>query len=191
MIPQISQVIRRTANAIGWRVRCHWAAANSRSTSRLALAQSPLRRILVICHGNIFRSPFAAELLRMRISGDSEVRSSGFHPVPGRRCPAESIAIAEKFGVSLLQHRSAVLTVADVEWADTIVLMDRHNWKNLCELKLARGKIVWLGAMDEAGDVADPYGMPEAEATDVMRRVQRCASALAKEVQNRRPSSAS
>lgn len=189
MIPQILQVIRRTISAIGWRLRCHWAAANARWTSRSVLDQSPLRRILVICQGNIFRSPFAAELMRMQLAEVSEVRSSGFHSVAGRRSPAECISIADTLGVSLHDHRSAVLTLADVDWADTIVLMDRHNWKNLRDLKLTKGKIVWLGTMDGAGDVADPYGLPKVEAVEIMRRVQRCAIALAREVRTRQTSS--
>src|SRR6266404_712562 len=70
------------------------------------LPEGRLNRVLVLCHGNICRSPFAEALLAARVPA-LEVRSAGLHAGDGNPADPSAIACAERMGVSLAAHRSA------------------------------------------------------------------------------------
>lgn len=86
------------------------------------LPAGPLRRLLVLCHGNICRSPFAAALLAARIP-DREVRSAGLQAGEGSPADPVAVACAARMGVSLTQHRSRRVCGEVLAWADLILVM--------------------------------------------------------------------
>jgi len=137
-------------------------------------------RVLVVCYGNICRSPFAATYLA-RAAGDRlQVRSGGFHRRAGRPSPPRHVAMSRQFGIDLSGHLSAVIDAEDVAWADVIVLMDRHNWQDLQLLGAPSDRLVWLGALDDGPvEIPDPYAMGEPSANQVLQRLQVCSSRLA------------
>lgn len=145
---------------------------------------------MVVCYGNIYRSPYAARLLGDRLGSAYEVRSTGFHRVADRPSPPAHVEMSLQSGVDLRAHRSTIMTVDDIQWADAIVLMDRHNWQALRKLGADPGKLIWLGALDGGAEIADPYGKPEEDARRLMHRVHRCTEALAAAILARRNSSA-
>jgi protein-tyrosine-phosphatase len=157
-----------------------WSAkrrAASDTANRLAVL--PLRRILVVCYGNIYRSPYLAEYLRPRLPGDRQVRSVGFHPRAGRSSPDRHIEMSGRTGVSLVSHTSAVIGPADLAWADTVVFMDRFNWARLMDMGVDDRKILWAGSL-AGGDpeIADPYGTNQQFAEYVMARLTQCGDAI-------------
>src|SRR2546422_3500209 len=79
-----------------------------RRAARRALSARAPRSILVVCHGNICRSPFAAVLLQ-RALGPAGIRvhSAGFIG-PNRPSPPEAVTAAARYGVNLSDHRSRV-----------------------------------------------------------------------------------
>jgi protein-tyrosine-phosphatase len=182
--------IRRAASAIAWRWRCQWAVLMAGRSSKEVLETSPLRKLLIVCHGNIYRSPYAAELLRERLAQASQVRSSGFHPVADRPSPRQHVEMSLESNVDLTGHRSSIVSAADLAWADAIVLMDRHNWQLLRKQGADSCHMIWLGTLDGGAEIADPYGAPHDEARKIMRRVHQCTEALAAAVLARRGSSA-
>lgn len=80
-------------------------------------------KLLVVCHGNICRSPLAAALLR---EAGFKVRQGGFR-AEGRRSPPKIRRAAEALGLSLEDHRSRKITDEDADWADRIIYMDPGN----------------------------------------------------------------
>ena len=181
--------LRRAAGAVARRLRCQWAAWHARDSSERALAAGPARRILVVCYGNIYRSPYAAALLRQRLDGLAEVHSGGFHGVSGRPAPEAVVRLAASRGIDLSAHRSAQVSAADFARADLVIVMDRHNWQ---AVHAAGGapRIAWLGAMDGGGEIRDPYGHAEDAMRAVMDRVHRCAERLAETLKAHRGSPA-
>ena len=182
--------IRRLATGLAWRVRCLWAATFARRTSLALLDARKPQRLLIVCLGNICRSPYVAEVLSRKLTGLCEVRSAGFYPLAGRQAPAVLVGVALAMGIDLRMHRSAVVSAVDAAWADAIVLMDRHNWQALRNLGADPDKLIWLGTFDAGGEIPDPYGLPAATMRDVVHRMQRCAEALAREIALRRSSPA-
>ena len=180
--------IRRAASAIAWRIRCRLAALTAGRHSRAVLEAGRPHRLLVVCYGNIYRSPYAARLLGDRLGPVCQVRSRGFHRVADRPSPQAHVEMSLESGVDLRTHRSAILAAADLQWADAIMLMDRHNWQALRKLGADPEKLIWLGALDGGAEIADPYGKPDEDARRLMHRVHRCTEALAAAILARRHS---
>lgn len=138
------------------------------------------RRILVLCHGNICRSPYVAARLAERAIPGREIRSAGFYPEPNRSTPDDVQDVARRRGVDLSAHRSSVVTESDLTWADAVILMDHRNYASLAEVGPHHlDKVLWLGALDGAGiELDDPYGTSDAEIDAVLGRLDICVTAL-------------
>lgn len=98
---------------------------------RLALllaGKAEIGKILVLCRGNICRSPYAevklAQLLRERGSSMVEVSSAGTMPQPGRPTPDAGIEAARRLGVDLSAHRSTYIANVDLADYDFILHFD-------------------------------------------------------------------
>ena len=161
-----------------------WAAERRASIDTAnRLAALPVRHVLVVCYGNIYRSPYLAQYLRQGLPADRQVRSVGFHPKAGRSSPEGHVAMSEKSGVSLISHRSAVIDPEDLAWADTVILMDRFNWVRLMQLGVDERKLLWAGSL--AGgepEIADPYGRDQDFAQEVMRQLARAGDSIIRRV---------
>lgn len=180
-------MIGKVLSTIRWRWRCHRAVATARRDTRANLSAGAFRRILVVCYGNIYRSPFVATRLRQLLGDTAEVRSGGFHPRSERPSPARHVAMSAARGIDLASHRSAVIRPDDVSWADLIVLMDRHNWQALQKIGAPARRLVWLGALDDRPvEIPDPYGLDEQAAHSVLDRLDACSVRLAERAMHER-----
>src|SRR5204863_125055 len=115
-----------------WRLRLyadrslHWRR-HARATNAVKSRPRP-RTILVVCHGNICRSPYLAAVLR-RALRDVQIVSAGFVG-PGRPVPEHSLAIGQRKGLDLAAHRSQLLTPEQLKRADLVLVMDsRQAWR--------------------------------------------------------------
>lgn len=172
-------MIARLYKALRRRLRAKKALAAARAASRSRLEQGGIKRVLVVCYGNIYRSPFAGTYLRQHLPADVEVRTSGFHRTDGRPSPPRHVTMSQARNIDLSQHRSSKVTPEDLQWADIVVLMDRHNWGALDDLGADHRKLVWLGAFG-AGDVeiADPYELDDAHAQRVLDQMEQSGKEL-------------
>ncbi len=132
-----------------------------------------IRRVVVICHGNICRSPFAGLDLARRLKG-VEVRTAGLHTKDGR--PAEPFAreVAAEMGVPVDDHASRRFDAGDVEWADLIVAMQgRHiavlaeRWPG-CE---RRARLLGDYRADAPHVILDPWGQEKPVFEAVFRKI--------------------
>lgn len=179
----MAEPVSRLAVAVWWRARRMVATATARRGSVARLRDGPIRRVLVVCHGNIYRSAFVGQYLMQHLPEVVSVRSCGFYPAAGRPAPARQVLYSLRYGVDLAGHRSAVIDTSDVEWADTIVLMDSRNWQALMNLGAPRDRLVWLGVLDGAGvEVPDPDRLSDDEAAAVVDRLHGCAGLLVRSI---------
>jgi len=139
--------------------------------------------VLLLCQGNICRSPFAAELLRPWLSGRGVgVDSAGFLG-PGRRSPPEAIAAAARYGVDLSAHRSQLLTMPGARAADLIVVMAPEQRREVCDrFGLSERNVLVLGDLDpgpvENRTIHDPMNQPLAVFEETYARIERCLRQL-------------
>ncbi len=150
-------------------------------------AQAALRRrprpavLLVICHGNVCRSPFAAALLARALPG-VRVESAGFMG-PGRPPPREAVAAAARYGANLSVHRSQLLTAERARAADLIVVMDSTQRRAIRDrFGRADGDVLVLGDLDpqpiHARAIRDPVNQPLTVFEETYARIERCAREL-------------
>ena len=122
-------------------------------------------RILVVCTGNICRSPTAEVLLRHRLEQEGltnwEVESAGTWTVDGRSASQYSVRVMAERGLDLDSHRSRTVDRRMVEGADLVLVMTRSHAEAL-QLEFAdqAEKIYLLSEMKDGHryDIQDPYG---------------------------------
>jgi protein-tyrosine-phosphatase len=148
------------------------------------------RRIVVLCLGNINRSPFAAALLRrgLQEAGDAarEVLSAGFIG-PGRPSPPQAVALAAARGLDLSDHESRLVTREIVRDAGLVIVMNTVQARNVAREHGARAsRVVILGDLDdvllETREIRDPYDQAPAVYEASFARVERCVSVIVEEL---------
>ena len=146
-------------------------------------ARTRPKTMLVLCHGNICRSPIAAALLARELAPlDIGVRSAGFVGF-NRPAPAEAVAAAECHGVDLSDHRSRLVTADLVRTADLIVVMDSTQRRLVCERFGRRPTdMMVLGDFDpvpvETRTIRDPVNQSREVFDRVYERIARCTREL-------------
>ena len=162
-----------------------------RRSARKKLGELPeVRRILFVCHGNIYRSPWAEAAFRSHLPDHLRERvqalSAGFVG-PGRPAPAESVTLAERQGLDLTAHRSQLLTPALVCESDLVVVMNGAQQAEICRrFNYPRRRVLVLGDLDPAvvgtREVTDPWNRPVEVLVGSTQRIMRCTSELAREL---------
>lgn len=161
------------------------ARANWRKL-RASWRERRIRRVLVLCYGNVCRSPVVAALLQSCAS-DVEIVSAGFHAQAQRCVPAGwAKVVAQTIGLRLEGHRSRVVDAALIEWADLIIVMDSANWRMLARTHPeAITKAVLLGVAAASrgapAEIADPYTLDETGMRPIAALLQRCVDNLARQ----------
>lgn len=93
-------------------------------------------KILMVCLGNICRSPLAEGLLASKLPQDlffvDSAGTGNYHV--GRQPDARSIATAEKNGLSIAQQRARQFTSRDFDTFDFIFVMDNSNYDDVIAL---------------------------------------------------------
>jgi protein-tyrosine phosphatase len=122
-------------------------------------------RILMVCLGNICRSPLAEGILKSKIDSDNIfVDSAGTgHWHVGNTPDPRSIKVANKHNIDLSSQRGRQFSTKDFDNFDYIFVMDNSNKANVLELArndFDKNKVqLILDELfpDENVDVPDPY----------------------------------
>lgn len=122
-------------------------------------------RVLMVCLGNICRSPLAEGILKSKVNSYTIfVDSAGtgnYHigGLPDKR----SIAVAEKYHIDITDQRCRQFKVADFDDFDLIYVMDNSNKRDVLALARnendkAKVKMILNEVFpNENVDVPDPY----------------------------------
>lgn len=99
-----------------------------------------MKKILMVCLGNICRSPLAHGILASKVNLETifvdSAGTAAYHigNLPDKR----SIEVAKKYGIDITEQRARQFTVKDFDSFDIIYAMDASNYQNI--LLLARNK---------------------------------------------------
>ncbi|MFV0237660.1 MAG: low molecular weight protein-tyrosine-phosphatase [Flavobacteriales bacterium] len=124
-------------------------------------------KILMVCLGNICRSPLAEGIMKAKVKHyqlDFEVDSAGtatYHigELPDKR----SIAVAQKHNIDLKEQRARQFTSEDFKKFDIIFAMDKSNYQNIIKLasdSYEKNKVYLIlneRYSEQDLDVPDPY----------------------------------
>ena len=89
--------------------------------------------VLVVCTGNICRSPLGEAALRARLEG-AVVTSAGTDARDGGPATEGSRIAGVERGLDIAPHRSRRLTVGMVEDADLVIAMERSHRDAVTEI---------------------------------------------------------
>ncbi len=142
------------------------------------------RSILVLCYGNICRSPYAAERLRVLLgtaSGSTSVVSAGFHK-SGRPPPDTALAVASERGVGMSGHRSRLVDMDMLRESDLVLVVAPTHVRMLRRRFKHREGVLILGDLDprpiDTRTIRDPLDQSDQVFRDVYDRIDRCLDAL-------------
>lgn len=122
-------------------------------------------KILMVCLGNICRSPLAEGILKSKIDLNSfHVDSAGTgHWHVGQLPDPRSIEVAKKHGIDLTDQRGRQFSQNDFSGFDHIFVMDNSNKETVLELAQNNSEIEKVQLIldelfpSENVDVPDPY----------------------------------
>jgi protein-tyrosine phosphatase len=156
-----------------------------RQKAEAMLRSAPVHSVLVLCLGNICRSPYAAAQLRAVLGAQwtGRVDSAGFIG-PGRPSPWEAVNVATEHGIDLRDHRSRTVVAEDITQFDLIVVMEAGQHQRLNETFSARApRVLVLGDLDPEPiaqrTIIDPFGRGLGEFHSSYARIDRCTARLA------------
>lgn len=116
-------------------------------------------KILMVCLGNICRSPLAQGILNSKITSNTFVDSAGtaaYHV--GNPPDPRSTEIAKQKGIDISQYRARKFTKEDFTKFDQIFVMDQSNFEDvirLAETKAEHDKVSLILPFEQ--EVPDPY----------------------------------
>lgn len=124
--------------------------------------------VLMVCTGNICRSPMAEGLLWHRLPKSLQsvvsVRSAGTHGLHGNRADPFAVKAAAAHGADISDHRARILNAGMIRSADLVLAMERYHIDRINDLLFFRCKYALLlgsfATIRENPEVEDPYGLP-------------------------------
>ncbi|RLD30424.1 MAG: low molecular weight phosphotyrosine protein phosphatase [Bacteroidetes bacterium] len=122
-------------------------------------------KILMVCLGNICRSPLAEGILKAKVDINKvqvdSAGTGGWHV--GELPDSRSIAIARKHGLDITDQRGKKFSAYDFETYDYIFVMDNSNYRDVVRLAKNDAEIQKVQLIlneifrGENVDVPDPY----------------------------------
>ena len=129
-----------------------------------------MKRVLIVCTGNICRSPMAWGLLRQRLAVDGladqvSVTSAGVYGVDGSGASPPGVEVLAERGIDISGHIAHTVTAQEIAEADLVLVMEEGHRRTLFySYPQYLTKVFLLSEMSgDYGDVKDPYRRPKAE----------------------------
>jgi protein-tyrosine phosphatase len=134
------------------------------------------KNILVLCTGNICRSPMAEALWRVaaaRLRRTLPVFSAGLDALPGQPADLACVELLAERGIDLAEHRARRFTPADATRHELVLVMEpEHHRRIMAAAPTLAGRVHLLGRWG-AGPIEDPYGASRSEYEDCLGRLDR------------------
>ncbi|WP_349605756.1 low molecular weight protein-tyrosine-phosphatase [Cupriavidus sp. DF5525] len=131
-----------------------------------------IKTVLVVCIGNICRSPMAEGLLK-RALPEGNVASAGLGALTGQAADPEAVDLMTDQGVDISGHRAQQLSYVMIRRADLILVMDGAQRQEIQRLHPATtGRVFRLGELGKF-DVPDPYRRPRPAFENALQLIQR------------------
>lgn len=114
-------------------------------------------KIIVVCVGNICRSPTAERLLKRELP-NVDVSSAGLGALKGHCADKDASTIAEMHGLSLDGHIAQQLNKKHCQSSDLILVMEKWQIEEVCKISPeSRGKTMLIGHWNNQQEIPDPY----------------------------------
>lgn len=118
-------------------------------------------KILMVCLGNICRSPLAEGVMQHLVNEKGlnwEIDSAGtgsYHI--GSKPDARSIKVANTHGIDISAQAARKFSIKDFDGFDCIIAMDKQNYKDVISLAQTAAQKQKVRLLINDGFVPDPY----------------------------------
>jgi len=132
--------------------------------------------IIVVCTGNICRSPIAEALLRKQLAGrDIQICSAGTGALVGYAADPFAQLVSREQGYDISAHRAQQASPALLSAMDLILTLDQTHtdWVRMRFPHLL-GRTHKLGRWRNNMDIADPYRRPREAFEEAFQNISAC-----------------
>ena len=133
-----------------------------------------VNNILLVCVGNICRSPMAEALLRHELGNPEGVKihSAGLAALVDNPAQDDAQALMLELGLDISAHRARQLGPNLLREAELVLVMESEHKAGVAMIDLtARGKVHRLGEWRDV-EVPDPYGRPREDYEHALRLIK-------------------
>ena len=134
-----------------------------------------LQNILVVCVGNICRSPMAEFFLKTAHPG-LHIESAGLSAMVGHSADDKAIQCMDQLGIDMRTHVAKQINAELIKKSDLILVMSTNQQKHIEQTwPFAKGKVFRIGHW-QGQNVPDPYKHDQAFFDETCSNLQRYAS---------------
>ncbi|QLN79793.1 protein tyrosine phosphatase [Klebsiella grimontii] len=148
------------------------------------MAQLMFDSILVVCTGNICRSPIGERYLR-KVLPNKKIDSAGTGALIDHPADESAIKIAGKYGISLEGHRGRQFTSSMGRQYDLILVMEKSHIEQIGRIAPeARGKTMLFGHWLNQREIPDPYRKSDEAFASVCKLIEEAGYCWASKLSN-------
>jgi protein-tyrosine phosphatase len=147
-------------------------------------------KLLMVCLGNICRSPLAEGIMKSKLPQSFEVDSAGTIDMhEGSKPDKRSIEVARKYGLDISNQKSRPIIAKDLDIFDRIFCMDKNNLRDVLSIATTdeqRKKISLL--MQDLhlnqfpAEVPDPYWSGAEGFDQVFKQIDEACEIISKQL---------
>lgn len=146
-------------------------------------------KILMVCLGNICRSPLAEGILKNKVNPDDifvdSAGTAGYHV--GNMPDIRSIAVAQKYGIDIHQQKCRKFSIKDFQEFDIIYVMDKSNYENIIvqasnKEDISKVKLLLSEITSSTTEVPDPYHDKDEGFEHVFQLIDKACNAIARKI---------
>lgn len=134
-----------------------------------------IQNILVVCVGNICRSPMAEYFFKQEYP-ERSVQSAGIAGLTGHAADAKAMLCMQHLGIDIQPHRAKKLDRGLIKQADLILVMSQKQLQHIEQTwPFAKGKVFRLGHW-QGRNIADPYQHEQNVFDETCQLIQQCVT---------------
>lgn len=136
------------------------------------------QKILLVCIGNVCRSPTAEFVMRHALDrNDIDIGSAGLQALVGRPIDPMAQDVLREHRLDGASHRARQASPQMMVESDLILVMERkHQLEIIKQLPEVSGKVFLLGKWRGDREIKDPYRQRRPVFEQVYKQIEECAT---------------